>query len=268
MLVQNIRPAAVAGRFYPAGAAELERMVEGFLEDAQAGSVDNLKAVVAPHAGYLFSGPIAGSAFHSWAKQRGNSHLVVLLGPSHYIDFHGIALPGARAFGTPFGAVPIDSQGVEKLRGLPQVHQFPAAHEREHCLEVELPFLQRMIPDLAIVPLVVGEASDEEVREVIAVLWGGDETRIVVSSDLSHYHDYETAQCLDQATAALIESGRPEQLSAGQACGYLAIRGLLLAAKQHGLGGRTLDLRNSGDTAGPRHSVVGYGAFGFPENRN
>jgi AmmeMemoRadiSam system protein B len=268
MLVQNIRPAAVAGRFYPSGAAELERMVEGFLEEAPTCSAENLKAVVAPHAGYVFSGPIAGSSFRIWSKQRGNSHRVVLLGPSHFVDFPGIALPGATAFRTPLGSVSIDGEGVEKLRALPQVHEFPAAHEREHCLEVELPFLQRVIPDLTIIPLVIGEASDEEVREAIETLWGGDETRIVVSSDLSHYHDYQTAKCLDQATAAAIESGRPEQLSAELACGYRAIRGLLLAAKPHGLVRHTLDLRNSGDTAGPRHSVVGYGAFGFAETRS
>jgi AmmeMemoRadiSam system protein B len=260
---QDVRPAAVAGKFYPARAADLERLVESFLEEGSMGGGENPKAVVAPHAGYLFSGPVAGSAFHGWAEQRRDGRRVVLIGPSHYIEFAGIALPRSTAFETPIGTVRVDGDAVQALRSLPQVHEFAPAHKKEHCLEVELPFLQRMIPDLAIVPLVIGDATDEEVREVIETLWGGDETRFVISSDLSHYHDYETACHIDQSTAALIEANRPDQLSADQACGYLAIRGFLLAAKHHDLCPRTLDLRNSGDTAGPRDSVVGYGAFAF-----
>ena len=264
--IQNVRPAAAAGKFYPSRAAELERMVESFLEQAQTAIVPNPKAVVAPHAGYVFSGPIAGSAFRAWAEQRRRSQRVVLLGPSHYVAFPGLALPGATAFGTPFGTVRVDHDAVAQLRSLPQVREFPRAHEREHCLEVELPFLQRMIPDLAIVPLVVGDATDEEVCEVIDALWGGEETLFVISSDLSHYHDYETARLIDRSTGVAIESLQPERVSAHQACGYLAIRGFLRAARLRGLTVRTLDLRNSGDTAGPRDVVVGYGAFAFAGN--
>ncbi len=265
---QNIRPAAVAGKFYPAQPLQLGRMIETFLEQAQAGSMQNPKAVVAPHAGYVYSGPIAGSAFRTWAEQTRSINRVVLVGPSHYVDFPGIALPRATGFLTPFGTVRVDSDAVEQLRSLPQVHEFPPAHEQEHCLEVELPFLQQMISDFTIVPLVIGDATDEEVREVVEALWGGEETRFVLSSDLSHYHDYETARRIDRSTAAAIEGVRPEQLSANEACGHLAIRGFLKAAKQRGLSARTLDLRNSGDTAGPHDSVVGYGAFAFAENRS
>jgi hypothetical protein len=265
MIAQNIRPAAVAGKFYPAQPSQLRRMVERFLEQAHAGSLPNPKAVVTPHAGYVYSGPIAGSAFRTWVGQSRSIKRVVLLGPSHYAAFPGIALPRATGFVTPFGTVRIDRDASEQLRSLPQVREFPPAHKYEHCLEVELPFLQQMLSDFTIVPLVIGDATDEEVREVVEALWGGEETRFVLSSDLSHYHDYETARRMDRSTAAAIEGVWPEQLSANEACGHLAIRGFLKAAKQRGLSTHTLDLRNSGDTAGPRDSVVGYGAFAFAE---
>jgi AmmeMemoRadiSam system protein B len=264
-IAQNIRPTAVAGKFYPAQPSQLGRMVASFLEQAQAGPPPNPKAVVAPHAGYVYSGPIAGSAFRPWAGQTRTIRRVVLLGPSHYVAFSGIALPHATGFATPFGIVRTDRDAVEQLRSLRQVREFPAAHEQEHCLEVELPFLQQMMSDFTIVPLVIGDATDEQVREVVEVLWGGEETRFVLSSDLSHYHDYETARQMDRSTAAAIENIRPEPISANEACGHLAIRGFLKAAKQRGLSAHTLDLRNSGDTAGPRDSVVGYGAFAFAE---
>jgi MEMO1 family protein len=266
-VAQNIRPAAVAGKFYPAQPSQLGRTVATFLEQARVGSSQNPKAVVAPHAGYVFSGPIAGSAFRAWSGQARTIRRIVLLGPSHYVAFPGIALPRAAAFATPFGNVRIDRDAVEQLRSLPRVHEFHPAHEQEHCLEVELPFLQQMMSDFTIVPLVTGDATDEEVGEVVETLWGGDDTRFVLSSDLSHYHDYETARRIDRSTAEAIEGIRPEKLSANQACGHLAIRGFLKAAKQRRLSARTLDLRNSGDTAGPRDSVVGYGAFAFEEGR-
>lgn len=238
-------------------------MVEMLLEQAQVGSVQNPKAVIAPHAGYLFSGPIAASAFRPWVEEPRSIRRIVLLGPSHYVDFPGIAFPRATGFATPLGTARIDSDAVEELRSLRLIHEFHPAHEEEHCLEVELPFLQQMIPDFTIVPLVIGETTDEEVREVVDVLWGGDETRFVLSSDLSHYHNYETACRIDRASAAAIEGLRPEQVSSNDACGHFAIRGFLIAAKQRGLSVRTLDLRNSGDTAGTRDYVVGYGAFAF-----
>jgi hypothetical protein len=254
--------------FYPAQPLPLGRRVATFLEQADTGPMRNSKALLAPHAGYDYSGPIAGSAFRSWADAAGSISRVVLLGPSHYVPFSGIALPRAAGFATPLGTVPIDEGAVERLRGLPQVREFDPAHEQEHCLEVELPFLQQVLSGFAIVPLVIGDATAEEVSEVVEALWGGNETRFVVSSDLSHYHNYETARQLDQATALAIEGARPDQITAHRACGHLAIRGFLKAAKRRGLEARTLDLRNSGDTAGRRDSVVGYGAFVFEERQS
>jgi len=267
-LAQNIRPAAVAGKFYPAEPSRLGPMVDAFLEQAPSQAAQNPKAVIAPHAGYVFSGPIAGSAFRSWVKPARGIRRIVLLGPSHFVAFPGIALPRAAGFATPLGIARIDGEAVKQLEALSQVRQFQPAHEAEHCLEVELPFLQQLFSDFTIVPLVTGQATEEEVRETVDALWGGEETRFVISSDLSHYHDYETARRMDRSTAAAIEGARSEPLSANEACGHLAIRGFLKAARQRGLGARLLDLRNSGDTAGPRDSVVGYGAFVFEQGRS
>lgn len=259
----SVRPAAVAGRFYPAQPLPLERMTREFLEQARIGPVRHPKAVIAPHAGYVYSGPIAGSAFRPWADEPRGIRRVVLLGPAHWVAFRGLALPHTTAFATPLGTVPVDRHAIESLRGLPQVREFQPAHDPEHCLEVELPFLQEMLSYFSIVPLVIGDAADDEVREVIDALWGGDETRFVLSSDLSHYCDYDTARRIDRSTATAIEGIHPEKLSDTCACGHMAIRGFLRAAKARDLGAVTLDLRNSGDTAGPRDSVVGYGAFAF-----
>jgi AmmeMemoRadiSam system protein B len=200
-----------------------------------------------------------------WVDQSRSIRRVVLLGPSHFVDFPGIALPDATAFATPFDAIRVDTDAVDRIRSLPLVHEFPAAHEQEHCLEVELPFLQQVLSDFTIVPLVIGRATDEEVRQVVDLLWGGEETRFVLSSDLSHYHDYETARRIDHATARSIEGNQGDELSGNKACGHLGIRGFLKAAQPRGLSAQTLDLRNSGDTAGPRDRVVGYGAFAFAE---
>ena len=257
------RPMAVAGRFYPASAHALDRMVDEFLSEARTGRTQTPKAIIAPHAGYIFSGPIAGSAFHPWVEEARKINRIVLIGPSHYFYFDGLALSSAAKFATPFGDVAVDTDAVKQLRELPQVRVFDPAHEQEHCLEVELPFLQRTLENFQIVPLVVGEASEEEIRVVLDLLWGGPETRIVVSSDLSHFHSYEAARRLDRTTAKDIESGHGSRLSGDHACGYRAIRGFLLAAQAHGLTAETTDLRNSGDTAGPRDRVVGYGAFLF-----
>ncbi len=241
-------------------------MVETFLEQAQTPPTLSPKGLIAPHAGYLYSGPIAGSAFRAWSDQKRAICRIVLLGPSHFVEFPGLALPRATAFATPLGEVRIDQDAIEGLRSLSQVHEFDSAHEFEHCLEVELPFLQRLLPDCTIVPLVIGNSTSEEVGEVIDALWAGAETRFVLSSDLSHFHDYETARRLDRATATVIETISPEELLPEAACGYLAVRGFLRAAKARGLTVQTLDLRNSGDTAGPRDRVVGYGAFAFSGN--
>ncbi len=263
----GIRPAAVAGRFYPDNPAELRRMVENFLREAKAAAGPTPKAVIAPHAGYIYSGPIAASAYAQLAPARDTIKRIVLLGPSHYELFDGLAATGATAFATPLGAVPVDTAAIADLCSrLPQVSVRDEAHADEHALEVQLPFLQVALADFKIVPLLVGEASDEEVMAVIEALWGGDETRIVISSDLSHYHDYQTAQQTDSGTAQVIESLNWKKLRGDLACGCRPICGLLGAVKEHGLRCHTVDLRNSGDTSGERDRVVGYGAFVFTEN--
>ena len=190
---------------------------------------------------------------------------VVLIGPAHFVPFKGLAATGAEAWTTPLGAVPVDLNAVQEICSLPQVTVLDKAHAREHSFEVHLPFLQVVLGDFNIVPLAVGDASDEEVAAVIEALWSGDETRFVISSDLSHYHGYARAQQLDAAAARAIEELRPQDIGEGQACGRIPICGLLRAARRHGLRARTVDLRNSGDTAGPRDEVVGYGAWTFEE---
>jgi MEMO1 family protein len=266
-LASDIRPAAVAGLFYPERPATLGRMVDDFLATAVAPPRGALppKALVAPHAGYQYSGPIAASAFAP-LNQRRDIERVVLVGPSHRFAFEGVATTGAKGFATPLGIVPVDWAAVEQIEQWPQVRRFERAHADEHCLEVELPFLQQALGRFTLVPLVTGDADDAAVAEVLAALWGGPETLIVVSSDLSHYYDYETAQALDRHTAEAIGGFSPGEIHPEHACGRVAIRGLL-----HHLGtGRaqavTLDLRNSGDTAGARDRVVGYGAFALAEN--
>jgi AmmeMemoRadiSam system protein B len=223
------------------------------------------KAVIVPHAGYVYSGPVAAAAYVRLRPGRGVVRRVVLLGPSHHVPFRGLAVPATEAFATPLGEVPVDRQAVERILALPSVREFDGAHADEHSLEVQLPFLQEVLEeqpgDFALVPIAAGSAPPEEVASVIEALWDGAETLFVVSSDLSHYHDYETARRLDAATCRAIEAMRPEDIGEEDACGRVPVRGLLLAARRHGLRARTLDLRNSGDTAGPRDRVVGYGAW-------
>jgi hypothetical protein len=257
------RPAAFAGTFYPGTRAELEAAVRGYLAAAPAAPADAPapKALIAPHAGYVYSGPVAASAYARLSPLRGRVERVVLLGPSHRVFLEGLAVPDADAFQTPLGPVPVDRAGLERALELPQVQVLARAHEFEHSLEVQLPFLQLVLGDFALVPLVAGDASAESVAEVLDALWGGDETRVVVSSDLSHYEPYERARRQDARTCAAIEALRPEALGEDDACGRVPIRGLLLAARARGLAVRALDLRSSGDTAGTRERVVGYGAF-------
>lgn len=258
----NIRRPAVAGMFYPGEAGELHRMVQAYVAAAgDAGPPP--KALIAPHAGYVYSGPIAGSAYAQLKPLRGVVTRVILAGPSHRVPFRGIAPSTAEYFATPLGIVPVDQQAIATLRDLPQIVPLEAAHANEHSLEVHLPFLQEVLGEFSIVPLVVGDATQGQVAEVMERLWGGPETLIVISSDLSHYHDYETARRMDEATSRAIEHLHPQDIKFEHACGRLPILGLLQAARHHGLRARTLDLRNSGDTAGPRDEVVGYGAYVF-----
>ncbi|PKM44169.1 MAG: AmmeMemoRadiSam system protein B [Gammaproteobacteria bacterium HGW-Gammaproteobacteria-1] len=259
----KIRQPAVAGLFYPADAIQLRRMVQGFLREAHGGEGTAPKAIIAPHAGYIYSGPVAAAAYARLAPLRGVVTRVVLLGPSHRVGFLGLASSSADFFRTPLGDIPLDRGAIAGLDGLPQIHALDEAHAMEHSLEVHLPFLQEVLGDFNLVPLVVGDAAPREVEEVLEHLWGGPETLIVISSDLSHYHDYATAQSLDHATAQAIEQLRYQDLHSEGACGRNPVRGLLLAAQHFGLKADTVDLRNSGDTAGPRDSVVGYGAWLF-----
>ncbi|MBK5102916.1 MAG: AmmeMemoRadiSam system protein B [Burkholderiales bacterium] len=260
----SLRPAAVAGAFYPAAPRELAREVDDMLGlSAGGGLVPGFpKALIVPHAGYIYSGSVAAEAYDRLRPARGIVRRVVLLGPCHRVPVRGLALPDAAAFETPLGRVPIDQTAVASLAGLPQVVVSSAVHAGEHALEVQLPFLQRVLGEFSLVPLAVGAAAPAEVAEVIEKLWGGEETLILVSSDLSHYHAYEEACAIDRGTATAILDFSAD-IDHEQACGATPVAGLLLAAKRHGLTAELLDLRNSGDTAGGRGRVVGYGSFAF-----
>ena len=260
----NIREPAVAGMFYPADPHELREMVQRFLANADKdGSLP--KAIISPHAGLIYSGPIAASAYARLFDGRDRIERVVLLGPSHRIPFEGLAVTTADYYETPLGRIPVDQETQQQILDMPQVKLLESAHTREHSLEVQLPFLQLVLGDFRLVPLVVGDASAEEVAEVLQRLWGGPETLIVISSDLSHYHDYLTARKMDSATSEAIVTLHPEAIGYEDACGRIPVRGLLTLAKRRGLQGELIDLRNSGDTAGPRDQVVGYGAYAFME---
>lgn len=265
----EIRPAAVAGMFYPAAAHDLARQVADMLEAAQprAAARPVPKAIIAPHAGYSYSGPVAASIYARLSPARGRFTRVVLLGPTHRVPVWGLVLPDTAGFATPLGVVPVDGDAVQALARVPQVTVSSAAHALEHSLEVHLPFLQQMLDGFALVPLAVGDANPEEVAQVIDALWGGDETLIVVSSDLSHYLSYREAQVLDQATARAILDLRSD-ITHEQACGGTPVNGLTLAARRRGMQAEVVDLRNSGDTSGDKRRVVGYGAFAFMEARS
>jgi AmmeMemoRadiSam system protein B len=259
----QIREPAVAGLFYPADPQELTRMIDGFLAGFPLESAEPPKAIIVPHAGYIYSGPVAAAAYRRLEPLRARISRVVLLGPSHRVGFIGLAVSSADMFHTPLGDIPLDRTTCEQLATLPQVQRLDQAHAMEHSLEVQLPFLQRVLDAFTLVPLVVGEASADAVAEVLEAAWGGDETLIVISSDLSHYHNYSEARQLDRDTCRAIETLRPESIDYDGACGRNPVKGLLQVARRKGLVAHTLDLRNSGDTAGSKESVVGYGAWSF-----
>ncbi len=262
--MQSIRPAAVAGMFYPGNPAELARDVDIMLAGTDPQPL-RPKALIAPHAGYVYSGAVAASAYILLRPVAHEIRRVVLLGPTHRVAVRGLALPGTTGFDTPLGTVAIDADAVRQIAGLPQVTTSARVHEQEHSLEVHLPFLQTVLPDFKLLPLAVGMASPEEVAEVLEILWGGDETLIVISSDLSHFLPYDLARETDSETARTILALR-QPVSHEQACGGTPVNGLILAARHHHLTAHLLDLRNSGDTAGGRERVVGYGAFAFTED--
>jgi len=260
----SLRHPAVAGMFYPAESPALRAAVATLLAAAArpAPATPAPKALIVPHAGYVYSGPTAAIAYAQLGAAADSITRVVLFGPAHRVAFRGLALPGTDAFETPLGRVEIDAGGVAAALGFPQVFEEPRAHAAEHSLEVQLPFLQQLLPRFTLIPFVVGQASAEEVATLIEALWGGPETLIVISSDLSHYHDYADAQAIDRASCDAILAGGPA-LGFDQACGATPINGLLLAARRRGLAPELVDLRNSGDTAGSRDRVVGYAAFAF-----
>jgi AmmeMemoRadiSam system protein B len=257
----KIRPAVAAGRFYPAGAEQLRALIGELLADTPPHKGPSPKALIVPHAGYTYSGTTAAAGYASLVPDRDVIRRVILLGPSHFVPVNGLAVSRAEAFRTPLGDVPIDVEQINRIMSLPQVCELDAAHAQEHSLEVHLPFLQMILGKFSIVPLVAGEVSAEQVAEVLDQLWDGAETRLLISSDLSHYHDSQTARVLDQATATAIEGLNGEAVAEDAACGQIPICGLLRAARQHGLRAHTLALRNSADTGGPSERVVGYGAF-------
>lgn len=221
------------------------------------------KALIVPHAGFVYSGPIAASGYVLLEDAADKIERVILLGPSHHVPFRGLAVPAHESFETPLGEIPVDTPSRQRLLRLPYVHVLNEAHHWEHSLEVQLPFLQEVLHGFTLMPIAVGQATPEQVAEVLDSCWGADETLIVVSSDLSHYFDYDTAKRMDAATARAIEALDPPRIRHDDACGRIAVQGLLQAARRHSLSATTLDLRNSGDTAGQRDEVVGYGTWAF-----
>ena len=261
MAATGTRPPAVAGLFYPEDPEELVSDVEGLLEAVEAPTrPSGARAVIAPHAGYVYSGPIAASAFR--ALEGSGSTKVILVGPSHFVRFRGLALPTAASFALPGGSIEVDPDLAARAAALAPVRLLDEAHEREHALEVELPFLRAILGSFSILPLVVGEATPEEVRDVLEALWDPDESLLVVSSDLSHYLSYGEARRADTETAAQVLR-LESPLEPWRACGATAIDALTLIAGSRGLAPRLHDLRNSGDTAGGTDRVVGYGAFSY-----
>lgn len=262
----KVRAAAVAGQFYSGGGDALRQEVDELLGAATAADEPVPKAIIAPHAGFMFSGGVAATAYARLRPASGRISRVVVLGPSHFVPIRGLAASSAEWFETPLGRLRVDPSGLDTALDFPSVEVNDSAHAREHSIETQLPFIQRVLgDDVTIVPLVVGDAKPTTVGQVLAALWGDDETAIAISSDLSHFHDDGTARNLDQATARTIESLRGNELRAENACGFLPVAGLLWNAQRSGATVRTLELRTSADAGAPPDSVVGYGAFTLQE---
>jgi AmmeMemoRadiSam system protein B len=260
--MSRVRPPAAAGVFYPADPTALLSEVRRLLDSVPVSAgTSPPKALIVPHAGLRYSGPVAASAYARIAPQRGEIRTVVLVGPAHYASGPGIFLSSAAAFASPLGRAAIDREATGRILGLPCVRVADGVHAPEHALEVQLPFIQAMLGDAAIVPVLAGERSGDAVATVLEALWGGPETLLVITSDLSHYLAYDAARALDRATADAVEALAPEAIPPRGACGRSAVEGLLRVARGHALTVRTLDLRSSGDTGGGRERVVGYGAF-------
>lgn len=264
--MNTVREPAVAGTFYQSDPTRLAASIDAMLADANdTGPVP--KAIIAPHAGHIYSGPIAANVYARLKAARGRIKRVVLAGPSHRVGFAGVAVPDTTSYRTPLGDIPIDADAIASVRRLPGVVARDDAHEMEHSIEVHLPFLQRVLGDFSLVPLVVGDADKELVAQVLETLWGGEETLIIISSDLSHYHPYQEAKRIDANTSAKILS-MTSNLEGEEACGCRAINGLMYLARRKGYQVEAVDVRNSGDTAGGQGSVVGYGSFVITETKS
>lgn len=262
-----VRAPAAAGAFYPGTHEALQARLSGLLASARGADGRRPKALIAPHAGYAYSGSVAASAYACLGPHRNGISRVIVLGPAHRLHLRGLALPEAVAFATPLGEIPLDSEAVKTLRTLPQIRINDQAHALEHSIEVQLPFLQLVLASFTLVPLAVGDASVQEVGEVIDLLWGGTETLIVVSSDLSHYLPYSQARQVDERTTRMVLDLAP-RLGHDQACGATPVNGLLQVAGRRGLRTTLLDGCNSGDTAGDKNRVVGYASFAFYDHTN
>ncbi len=269
-MAPRIRPPAVAGMFYPASAEGLRRSIGQLLSEAARGLADfagfhgALRALIVPHAGYPYSGSTAAAAYKSLATLGKDIRSAAIFGPAHRVATPGLALSSWEAFATPLGELPVDRAMTQLLLSLPFVHTNDAAHAREHSIEVQLPFLQTVLPGITILPIVVGGARPAEIAEAIEMLWNQEGTLVIVSSDLSHYLPQEEAALIDSATALQIED-LDARLDQEQACGASAINGLLIAARNRRMHARKIDIRTSADTAGDASSVVGYASFGFCE---
>jgi len=255
----STRPTAVSGLFYPEQANMLESEVRDFLAGKTQTVNGQPKAIIVPHAGYIYSGAVAASAYQYVQAFKNSFTKVLLLGPSHRVAFSGIATPGCEYFSSPLGNTKLDVAALHKLEQLPFVERFPQAHAAEHSLEVLLPFLQITLRDFELVPLVVCDASAASVKYVIDTLWH-ENTLVIVSSDLSHFLDYEHAKAKDRETSHLIET-HYAKLEGDQACGCRPINGLLEFCSENKLDVTTIDMCNSGDVTGDRERVVGYGAY-------
>lgn len=261
----SVRPPAVAGLFYSGDPAQLRDSVSEYLAQAPTITAPSPKALIVPHAGYIYSGATAAAAYARIAHRRRQIRRIVLIGPSHRVYLRGMAVPAAEAFETPLGIVPLDRE--LKARALTQepVVESDAPHASEHSLEVQLPFLQTLLDGFTLLPVALGSASPQHVASLLAEVWGNEETLVLVSSDLSHYLPYDEAQAADAATIDVIQRNEPA-LSGEQACGYVGINGLTYLARQRGARIEEITHCNSGDTAGDRRRVVGYGAFALHES--
>ena len=262
--MNQIRPPAVAGLFYPDQPRALRATVDELVAAAEPAEItrDLLKVLIVPHAGYVYSGPVAAAAYALLKAHRQRIRRVILLGPTHRVAIRGVAIPDTDAFATPLGTVELDRPLLAQLAGLPHVVRSEAAHADEHSLEVQVPFLQTVLGDFTLVPLAVGEIAANDLAAVLDAVWGGDETLILVSSDLSHYHRYGEACAIDRATVERVLALHAG-LDHAQACGATPINAALTLARRAGLQPRLLKLCNSGDTAGDRARVVGYCAIAF-----